>query len=125
MSALRAIAVGFLLFGLQVADAFAAGPPKLDVAITCDGAARLAGRDKQGCLQDERAAQGTLAQTWSKYRADDRSRCVTLVQSGGAASYVELLSCLEARQHAKGAREGDSILVETDQSERLTPDPSR
>jgi hypothetical protein len=125
MSAIKAAAVGSLLFGLQIAAAFAAGPPKLDVTMTCDGAARLTGRDKQGCLQDERAAQGVLVQNWSKYGADERTRCVALVQAGGAASYVELLSCLESGRYAKGSREGDSILIETDQSEPLTVDPPR
>jgi hypothetical protein len=125
MSAFKKIGVTFLFFGLQTAAAFAAGPPKLDVTITCDGAARLSGRDKQGCLQSERAAQATLAQSWSKYGADDRSRCVTIVQIGGVSSYVELLSCLLTKRDAKGFSEGDSILIETDQSERSPAAPER
>jgi hypothetical protein len=121
MSAPKRIAVASLLFALQVAPAFADGPPKLDVTATCNGAAQLAGRDKKACLDDERGAERTVAQNWSKYNADDRVRCVRTVNAGGAASYVELLSCLETMRDAKGFREGDSLLVETDQSEQLAP----
>jgi hypothetical protein len=125
MSALKRIAMVSLLFGLQVTAVCAAGPPALDVTITCGGAAQLAGRDKQACLEDERATRSTLAQTWSTYRADDRIRCVAIVQIGGVPSYVELLSCLQTKRDAKGFRESDSILVETDQSDQLTPAPDR
>jgi hypothetical protein len=55
MSALNTIAVASLLLGLQVAVAVADGPPKLDLAPTCDAAARFsisAGRDKEACLED-------------------------------------------------------------------------
>ena len=41
MSALNTIAVASLLLGLQVAVAVADGPPKLDLAPTCDAAARF------------------------------------------------------------------------------------
>lgn len=125
MSALRAIALGSLLFGLQITAAFAAGPPALDISVSCGGAAEFAGRGKQACLEDEHAARSTLAQSWSKYKADDRARCVAIVQIGGVPSYVELLSCLQTKRDAKGSHEGDSILVETDQSEPFTPAPDR
>jgi hypothetical protein len=52
MSALNTIAVTAVLLGLQVAVAVANGPPKLDLAPTCDAAARfsiMAGRDKEAC----------------------------------------------------------------------------
>ena len=41
MSALNTIAVASLLLGLHVAVAVADGPPKLDLAPTCDAAARF------------------------------------------------------------------------------------
>jgi hypothetical protein len=125
MSAFKTIAVASLFFGLQAVAAFAAGPPALDVTRTCGGAAQLAGRGKQACLEEERAARSTLAQNWSGYKADDRSRCVAIVQIGSVASYVELLACLQTKRDAKGFREGDSILIESDQSEPLTPPPDR
>jgi hypothetical protein len=72
MSALNTIAVTSVLLGLQVAIAVADGPPKLDLAPTCDAAARfsiMAGRDKEACLEDEHTAESTLAQNRSKYNA--------------------------------------------------------
>jgi hypothetical protein len=130
MSAVQRIALASLLFGLQVADAFADGPPKLDVTTTCNGAIRFAGREIQACLGDERAAQSTIANNWSKYRANDKSLCVGLQYTGRAPSYIELLSCLETRRNAKDSREDDSreidaIMVETDQSKQLTSRPTK
>jgi hypothetical protein len=112
MSALNRIAVASLLLGLQVAIAFADGPPKLNVAPSCDAAARFAlsgGRDKEACLEDEHAAESVLAQNWSKYNAADKTQCVGNVKTGGPASYVELLSCLEIMRDAKSIREGDPL----------------
>jgi hypothetical protein len=90
MSVIQKIAMTLLLSGLQVTVAFG-GPPKLDVTTTCNAASQLAGRDKQSCLEDERAGQNTLARNWSKYPSDDKSRCVGIVQTGGVPSYVESL----------------------------------
>ena len=109
-SALSRIAVASLVLGLDVADAVADDPPKLDVTTTCTAAAQYsisAGRDKEACLGDESTAQTTLAQNWSKYNADDKSQCVGTVKTGGPPSYVELLSCIEILRDAKQIREGD------------------
>jgi hypothetical protein len=122
MSAPNTIAVASLLLQLQVAAA-ADGPPKLDLAPTCDAAARFsitAGRDKEACLEDERTAESTLAQNWSKYNAVDKTQCTGNVKTGGPASYVELLSCLEIMRDAKQIREGDP-LVRSDQPVPSTP----
>jgi hypothetical protein len=113
MSALKIIALASLLFGQQVAAAHADDPPRLDVATTCDAAARfaiMAGRDKDACLEDERTAESALAQNWSKYSTDDKSQCVGTVKTGGPASYVELLSCLEVMRDSKEFREGDAVM---------------
>jgi hypothetical protein len=110
MSALKGIAVAPLLFSLQLATAFADDPPKLDVTTTCNAAAQFAlagGRDKEGCLGDEHEAESTIGQNWSKYNAVDKTQCVGTVKTGGSASYVELLSCLEIMRDAKEFREGD------------------
>jgi hypothetical protein len=88
-------------------------PPKLDVDGPCNAAAQfalLAGRDKDACVNDERAAETTLAENWSKYSADDKSQCVGTVRTGGPSSYVELLSCIEVLQDAKQIREGDPLM---------------
>jgi hypothetical protein len=124
MSALNTIAVASLLLGLQVAVAVADGPPKLDLAPTCDAAARFsisAGRDKEACLEDEHTAAGTLVQNWSKYNAADKTQCIGNVTSGGPASYVELLSCLEIMRDAKSIREGDQVTAPGESTPLPTP----
>jgi hypothetical protein len=107
---IRLIVAASLLFGLQAGAAFADNPPKLDMTTTCDAAAQFAimgGRDKEACLDDERTAQGTIDQGWSKYNAADKTQCVGTVKTGGPPSYVELLSCLEIMQDAKEYGERD------------------
>jgi hypothetical protein len=56
--------------------------------------------------------------------ADDKTRCVATVQTGGVPSYVELLSCLETRRDAKDFRNDGAIMVETDQSKQSTSRPA-
>ena len=107
------IVVGGGPAGLTAAIALADSPPKLNVAPSCDAAARgaiSAGRDKEACLVDERTAEGVLAQNWSKYNAADKTQCVGNVKTGGPASYVELLSCLEIMRDAKAIRESDPLM---------------
>jgi hypothetical protein len=105
------IAVAILMLALP-AIAHADGPPKLDVVPSCEAAARgaiSAGRDKDACLSDEHTAESTLAQSWSKYDAADKTQCIGNVKTGGPASYVELLSCLEIMRDAKTIRAGESL----------------
>ena len=77
--------------------------PKFDLERTCRGAiaADLPGRDSASCQQDEQAAHSQLEKVWSQYNAAQRSECDTLVTTGGAPSYVELLTCLEMAKQAK------------------------
>jgi hypothetical protein len=124
MAVVQRIGLSFLLFGLQFTVAFADGPPKLDVSISCNGASRLTGRDKEACLLDEGAGRRTLTKNWSKYSTEDKTHCVTHVQTGRAFSYVELLSCLDTMRDAKDFRGGDRIMVETDQSKQSTSRPA-
>jgi hypothetical protein len=104
----RKIAIAVLLLGLPAA-AFADSPPRLDVTASCSAAARgaiSAGRDKESCLADERAAQDILTEGWSDFSAADKTLCIGNVKTGGPASYVELLSCLEVMRDATKFREG-------------------
>src|SRR5258708_14758357 len=115
------IAAVVLMLGLPAAIALADSPPKLNVAPSCDAAARgaiSAGRDKEACLVDERTAESVLAQNWSKYDPADKTQCVGNVKTGGPASYVELLSCLEIMRDAKAIRQGD-VLAPSDQPSGL------
>ncbi len=110
-SANKITAVGLLL-GLPTTLALADSPPKLDVAPSCNAAARgaiSAGRDTESCLADEHSAESVLTQNWSKYNAADKAQCIGNVKTGGPASYVELLSCLEIMRDAKEIRETDAL----------------
>jgi hypothetical protein len=100
-----------ILLGAPVA-ALADSPPELNVGPSCDAAARgaiAAGRDREACMGDERAAKDLLAKGWSKYAPGDKTQCVGMNGKGGPASYVELLSCLEIMRDAKSIRETDSL----------------
>ena len=111
------IALVALLLGLQNAATLADGPPKLDITPSCNAAARgaiSAGRDREACLSDERTAQDSLIQNWSTYNAADKTQCIGNVRTGGPASYVELLSCLEIMRDAKEIRKGE-LLEQSDQ----------
>jgi hypothetical protein len=76
---------------------------KFDVERTCRAAAvaGLPGRDSAACQRDEQDARSRLEKDWSQYSAAQRSECDGLVTTGGAPSYVELLTCLEMAKQAK------------------------
>jgi hypothetical protein len=108
--AVRIASLAILLGGSVVA--LADSPPELNVGPSCDAAARgaiAAGRDREACMGDERAAKDILAKGWDKYAPADKSQCVGMNGKGGPASYVELLSCLEIMRDAKSIRETDSL----------------
>ena len=89
-----------------------AGPPTLNVDSSCEAAGMgsvVLGRDKKACLGDETTAQDTLRQNWSKYAAADKSECIGMVTTGGPASYVELLSCVEILRDARNIRNTDAL----------------
>ena len=88
------------------------GPPILQVGPSCEAAGAgsvILGRNKESCLADETTAQDTLKQNWPKYLAADKSDCVTLENSGGPASYVELVSCLEVMRDARSIKNADPL----------------
>jgi hypothetical protein len=120
----RKTAIAVLLLGLPAAAATADGPPKLDVTPSCNAASRgaiWAGRDKESCLADERAAEDTLTQNWSKFSATDKTQCIGNVKTGGPPSYVELLSCLEVMRDAKEIREADQLAAPPEQKPAAGP----
>ena len=100
------ISIVFLivLVGCSIGAAAADNVPKLNVGPSCEAAARgavAAGRDKEACLGDERQAQEQATKNWSQYRSADKEECVGMINKGGPASYVELLSCLEVMRDSK------------------------
>jgi len=98
------IALLTVVLACNVGTAAADNVPKLNVEPSCEAAAQgavVAGRNKQACLDDERAAQEQVVKNWSQYRSADKQQCVELVNKGGPPSYVELLSCLEVMRDAR------------------------
>jgi hypothetical protein len=98
------------------------GPPQLEVRTSCKAAARgavMLGRDENACLADESAALGSLRQSWDKYSATDKSQCVGMTRTGGPASYVELLSCLEVMRDARNLQNAEL------ESDEPTVNPAR
>ena len=96
----------------QNVGARSGGPPTLNVDPSCVAAGMgsvVLGRDKKACLADETTAQDTLKQNWSKYSAADKSECIGMVTTGGPASYVELLSCVEILRDARNIRNTDAL----------------
>jgi hypothetical protein len=94
--------------GILLADE----PPRLNVGPSCEAAARgaiVVGRDKAACMSDEDAALDVLKMNWSKYPGADKTQCIGNVKTGGPASYVELLSCLEVMRDAKAIHDTDPL----------------
>jgi hypothetical protein len=107
-----AVVVGAISVGSASAAPVRGSPPKLQVGPSCEAAGSgsvVLGRNKESCLADETTAQDTLKQNWSKYLGADKTDCVTLENSGGPASYVELLSCLEIMRDARSIRNADPL----------------
>ena len=69
--------------------------PKFDIAAACQGSGSVQTPAK--CMQDEQAARDQLAKLWPQFEQSDASRCIQITTSpAAAASYVELLTCLQA-----------------------------
>ena len=88
------------------------GPPVMQVGPSCEAAGRGAvvlGRNKEACLADENAALTTLRQNWAKYASNDKTLCIGMETTGGPASYVELLSCLEVNRDAREIQSADPL----------------
>ena len=106
----------------------AGGPPILQVGPSCEAAGSgsvVAGRNKDSCLADETTAQNTLKQNWPRYLAADKADCATLENSGGPASYVELLSCLEVMRDARTIRNTDPLESDLGPTPASGPTPAR
>jgi hypothetical protein len=97
---------------LKTCPGCADGPPRFQVGPSCAAAGSgsvILGRNKESCLADETTAENTLKQNWPNYLAADKADCVTLERSGGPASYVELLSCLEVMRDARTIQKEDPL----------------
>jgi hypothetical protein len=99
---LKSALVGIWI-GVQILHAFAESPPSFNVGSSCSGSVDSE-KSKETCLAAERAARSELNKTWSKYSARAKTVRTGVVSSGGAQSYVELITCLETMTAANPAR---------------------
>jgi hypothetical protein len=102
--------------GFSAAPVRAESVPTLQIGPSCGAAGRgsvVLGRSKEACLADENAARDTLKKNWSKYSGTDKQACLGMEKTGGPASYVELLSCLEIRRDARNIRNADPLESDT------------
>ena len=106
----KALALGIqLMLPFAVAD----GVPELNVEQVCAGIAKQGGvtfhdpavaKEKQNCLESERATRDELAKKWSEFTPADRTSCVNEARMGGDSSYTELLTCLEMARDVRVMR---------------------
>jgi hypothetical protein len=97
---LSSLALGSTLV-LAVADQV----PTLNVEPGCRAAARMGDRlsldtSLRQCLADEKGAREELDNEWTQFPLALRQRCLATTRSGGDASYVEVLVCLQMGRDA-------------------------
>ena len=106
------INISTFILSSQLIIAIAADVPRFDIAKGCKtDSTSLSGLNTgldetiKSCIRDEQAAQTQLESQWSQFATSDKSLCTGEVKStvvdGIPASYVELLTCLQAQQLAK------------------------
>jgi hypothetical protein len=91
-----------VIVGGQLVVAVADRPPTVNFEQTCRAAAtgELRMDDKfELCVADEKRARDQLGRQWASFNPDARARC-TRMSTGHAASYIELLTCLEMDKSA-------------------------
>ena len=81
-----------------ITGAHAAGVPSIDVSGTCKPLSSDVQLDTDRCLKSEQEARAQLVKEWDKFSTADRALCTQTATMGGAASYVELITCLEMKR---------------------------
>lgn len=87
---LRIAVTSFGLFGAAAADDL----PNYNLSPSCRTETSTQAAD-QSCLRDEQRAREALLRQWSKFPSVARANCLHVEETGGAPSYVELLTCLQ------------------------------
>jgi hypothetical protein len=89
------IAIMVTLSPITVSDSV----PQFDIARECSfEGGPTATFDR--CSQDETTALSELKKEWAQSRGTDKKTCMAMTMTGGFASYVELLTCLEMAHDA-------------------------
>src|SRR5215471_17761247 len=93
------IMIPAIIVGGHLAVAVADRPPVVNFEQTCREETTGRTNDKfEFCIADEKRARDQLAAQWNSFDPGARARCVRTSTSGHAASYLELLVCLELDQ---------------------------
>jgi hypothetical protein len=95
------IMIPAIIVGGHLAVAVADRPPVVNFEQTCreETTGEMRTNDKfEVCIADEKRARDQLAAQWSSFDPAARTRCARTSTSGHAASYLELLVCLELDQ---------------------------
>ena len=73
--------------------------PQFDIAKECryEGGSTA---NFERCSQDETTALAQLRTEWGQFAGTDQKTCMVTTTTGGFASYVELLTCLEMARDA-------------------------
>jgi hypothetical protein len=89
------IAIMVTLSPIAVSDSV----PQFDIVRECrfEGGSTAA---FDHCSQDETAALSELKKEWAQSSGADHKTCMAMTTTGGFASYVELLTCLEMAHDA-------------------------
>jgi hypothetical protein len=74
--------------------------PTYNLSQSCRSETATAAGDRN-CLADEQQARDTLLRQWSRFALADKGNCLQVEETGGAPSYVELLTCLQMAASAK------------------------
>jgi hypothetical protein len=86
--------------------------PKFDTGASCHAAAAASmviNRNEDICKKDENDARAKLEEQWGQFAAVDKTHCVSLSRTGGAPSYVEMLTCLEMATAARKLPPADKL----------------
>jgi hypothetical protein len=89
---------GLMLLFFAGSSAKAEDLPRFNIEAMCRAAPTLGASDQntdQNCVRDETQARSQLEQKWGSYDARQRNMCVEETNSGGAPSYVDVLTCIE------------------------------
>jgi hypothetical protein len=124
-----------IIVGGHLVVAVADRPPVVNFEQTCREATTGGLRTNDTfeiCVADEKRARDQLARQWSSFDPAARTQCARTSTAGHAASYIELLTCLELEQadrEVRGLGSSTGIIItgpERPTAERSEPaDPAQ
>ena len=116
------ISVVAVLAAAATAAARDGGIPKLNIEYACHASEQAVSAVVsvttdiyKSCLDDENDARSKLDETWTKFPASDKARCIH--PSEFLPSYVEWLTCLEMTRDVKEMRKARPAPTSSDRRE--------